>query len=336
MSEVPVSEQLCGFVDDLERTLSFEVGRTYDCDSILLCGVGGSAVSGDFAADCCLEESRVPIRLVKYPDLPAWAGTRTLAVVSSYSGNTAETLEMRRQAKERGCTVVAVTSGGELMRLSEEDGDFVARLPVGMQPRHAIGYMIGYTLAVIRAAGGPDLSGRIRGFIPSLRAYRDEVSVGDSCLARRLAAEFRGRVPVVCSDPCMSSVVFRWKTQINENAKFVAFCDTVPAFTRHGLDAWCSTERGDYLLVVLRGQPSEGLDVAVDRLSREGAPFTCIELGGGSSLEDMFRAIVLGDYISVFMARDRGIDPAEVRPVMQMKRKLASVLGSRRGRPRTP
>ena len=253
MSGISTRDQLFHFTDDLEASLDYDPGETFDCDNIILCGVGGSAVSGDFAADCCFTESLVPIRLSKYPDLPSWVGPRTLAVVSSYSGNTAETMEMYRQAKARGSTVVAVTSGGHLKAAAEEAGDKLVLLPEGMHPRHAIGYMIGYTLAVIHAAGGPDLSGRIKEFIPALREFRDEHALRPGCLARRLAAELSRKVPVICSDSSMRSVAFRWKTQVNENSKFVAFCDSVPLFNRGSLATWCDTIRDNYLLILLVG-----------------------------------------------------------------------------------
>lgn len=329
MADIPLSEQLFGFVDDLERTLDCDPAGPFDCDNIILCGVGGSAVSGDFAADCCFTRSVKPIRLVKIPDIPSWAGPRTLAVVSSYSGNTAETLEMYRQARDRGCLVVAVTSGGRLGELAEENGDRVMVLPKSMQPRHAIGYMIGYTLAIIRAAGGPDLSGEIRAFLPSLRAYRDANVLPEGCEARRLAASLEGKVPVVCSDASMRSVAFRWKTQINENSKFVAFCDSLPSFGSGSLEAWKGTSRSNYALVALIGcddpmcDSASALEATVSELESAGAPVTAVRLGGSSTLENMFRAIILGDYVSMHMAHARGIDPAEVRPVMQMKAKLS-------------
>lgn len=335
--QVPTRVQLRMFVDDLESSLSFDPGFTVDCDDIILCGVGGSAVSGDFAADCCFDDSLVHIRLVKYPDLPNWVGPRTMAVVSSYSGNTAETLEMYRQAKARGCTVVAVTSGGALMDRATAAGDRILSLPKGLHPRHAIGHMIGYTLAVIRAAGGPDLTNSIRSFIPSLRGYRDSVSAPDG-LARPLASALEGKVPVICSDRGMRSVAFRWKTQINENSKYVAFCEHVPEMTEM-IRAWSTTRRGNYVLVALRDMSSEGSAMGdlLEAMRGSGAEAIEVRLEGSTRLENMFRGIILGDYVSVIMADDRGIDAAEVRPVMQMKEKLGK-LGYRSfsTHPRTP
>ena len=329
MSGISTRDQLFHFTDDLEASLDYDPGETFDCDNIILCGVGGSAVSGDFAADCCFTESLVPIRLSKYPDLPSWVGPRTLAVVSSYSGNTAETMEMYRQAKTRGSTVVAVTSGGQLKAAAEGAGDKLVLLPEGMHPRHAIGYMIGYTLAVIHAAGGPDLSDRIKDFIPALREFRDEHALPSGCLARRLATELSRKVPVICSDSSMRSVAFRWKTQVNENSKFVAFCDSAPLLNRGSLATWCDTIRENYLLILLVGADDSMcnntlyLEAAAATLRESEAHVEVIRLGGSSTLENMFRAIILGDYMSIYMAERRGIDAAEVRPVMQMKAKLS-------------
>lgn len=330
MAGLSVDEQLFHFVDDLEASLDYDPGEHFDCDSILLCGVGGSAVSGDFAADCCITESSKYLCLMKYPEVPGWVGTRTLAVVSSYSGNTAETLHMYEQVKARGCRVVALTSGGRLRELASEGGDVLIPLPVDMHPRHAIGYMIGYTLAVIRSAGGPDLSGRIRSFIPALRAYRDEHAIPDGSTAHQLADAYEGKVPVICSDVRMQSVAFRWKTQVNENSKFVAFCESVPPFDGAGHVPWESTERDDYLLTVLLGAGDEEspLESMAEGLVASGSPVRIVRLGGSSPLESMFRAIILGDYMSLYMAERRGIDPAEVRPVMQLKAKLAKLLRS--------
>lgn len=318
---IPTGLQLYHFVDDLEKSLSEKVDLDIDCDEIILCGVGGSAVSGDFAADCCYEESKVPIRLIRYPDLPEWADSRTLAVLSSYSGNTAETLEMYRQAKARGCRIVVITSGGILMDKARAAGDDMMPLPVGMHPRHAIGYMIGYTLAVIRCAGGPDLSDRIKGFIPALREYRDSVS-SENGQAMAIVEGIMGTVPVICSDSYMRSVAFRWKTQVNENSKFVAFCESEPELRGH-IGAWSQDPRRECTVIVLRGDIPDPAALDDDIASMHGDQRAMVvHIDGATPLENMFRAIILGDYVSVHMAGIRGIDAAEVKPVMQMKAKL--------------
>lgn len=323
---VSISDQLFHFADDLETALSAPSSRTFECDTIVLCGVGGSAVSGDIVADCCAPRSSKPVISIHYPGMPSWVGPNTLVVVSSYSGNTAETLEMYNQATSRGCSVVALTSGGDLLRAASRDGATVIRLPEGMHPRHAIGHMIGHTLAVVRDAGGSDLTDEILSVIPSLREYRNAVS-GGSGRAKVLARELYGHVPVIVCDSRMRSVAFRWKTQINENSKFVAFCESAPPF-----DGWEHGDReGRCLPVILCGrtpgdeQASEGMDGIDASLNAIGHPHMMVEFEGSTWIETMFKAIILGDYMSVYMAEIRGIDPSEVKPVMQLKAKLASL-----------
>ncbi len=325
MTKLPTFKQLYRFIDDLERSLGYDPGLSIDCDNVVLCGVGGSAVSGYFVADCCMTKSLKPVRLVRYPGLPSWAGVRTLAVISSYSGNTAETMEMYREARIRGCSLVIVTSGGELRAVTEADGYHLVLLPEGLHPRHAIGYMIGFTLAVLRFAGCPDISYHIRGFVPSLREFRDTRAVPERCEARKLAGNLIGKVPVVCSDSSMASVAFRWKTQLNENSKMVAFCESFPLFGASALNGWLNDVHQNYELVFLMGDDPryKKLRDAAEAAKRAGCGVTVVELGGRTQLEDMFRAIILGDYVSVYIANLRGIDPAEVPPVIQMKAKLS-------------
>lgn len=314
-------EQLYHFVDDLHASLGFEVDRTFECDNIILCGVGGSAVSGDFVSDCCFSESTKYMRLMKYPDLPRWVDSRTLAIVSSYSGNTAETIEMYNQAKGHGCTVAVLTSGGRLQELAENNGDYLALLPEGMHPRHAIGFMIGYTLRIIEATGAVSMAERMAAIVPRLREFRDQIILGDDSPAKALAEKLQGRVPVVCSDSSMQSVAFRWKTQINENSKFVAFCESSPEVLDRevgGLDG----DTSPFLLVFL-DNGCQGISIFARKAEMAGVDSVHICLNGESNLENMFRAIILGDYTSILMAENRGIDSAEVRPVMQMKAKLA-------------
>ena len=316
------SEQLHAFVDDLGRTLGTDVGYTLNCRDIILCGMGGSAITSDVVADLCSPVSDKQITVVRSPLLPSWVGRGTLAIISSYSGNTAETLEMYHRAMMKGCTVVVLTSGGKLLEMATRDGAHIMTLPEGLHPRHSIGYMIGYTLAIMKAAGCPDMSDEIRSILPSLRDYRGMLE-GPMSIARTLASEYLDHVPVICSDSRMRSVVFRWKTQFNENSKYVAFCNQLPEFAYCGLESWKGTDDGNMALTVLKAYGDDpSVDRAIDSLSGSGTVFRVIDLGGSSEMEDMFRAIMLGDFTSIYMAEMRGIDSAEVKPVMLMKERL--------------
>ncbi|MFX8637184.1 SIS domain-containing protein, partial [Acinetobacter baumannii] len=85
---------------------------------------------------------RVPFAVSRAYTLPHWVGQGTLVLACSYSGNTEETLASYEEAKKRGASVIAVTSGGALGTLAHADGFPVVQVPGGQPPRTALGYML--------------------------------------------------------------------------------------------------------------------------------------------------------------------------------------------------
>ena len=335
MSQViPTSEQLHMFVDNLEEALGYDVGFRVQCRNIVLCGMGGSAISGDIVCGCYQGISRLPIAVNKSPDLPAWVDGDSFVIISSYSGNTLETVEMYKQALARGAKMVVMTSGGILAEKAAEDGVFVKMLPDDMHPRHAIGYMIGYTAAFVRAAGCSDISYKIRSAIPGLRDYRDFLE-GNPSYTRGLAEKFMSTIPVIMSDSALAPVAFRWKTQFNENSKYVAFNGSTSEFKYGGFLPWVRTSGLPFTLAILSGGGASGEDAALiesmESLDASGTDYLVIGLGGTEPMEDVFRAIMLGDRISLEMAEIRGIDAGAVPPIRRLKDKLLDMPGNTDG-----
>ncbi len=335
---LPTDVQLRRFVNDLNASVDFDPEPFEGCENIILCGMGGSAISGDVVSDCCFTGSQVPIRVVKFPRIPRWAGPSTLAVLSSYSGNTIETVEMYNDARKAGCKICVITSGGIMRRKAEENGDILILLPDDMHPRHSVGLMIGYTLSLVRAAGGPDLSDEIHAIVPGLREFRASMEDrSESGLAWRMAGRFLETVPVICADSSMKSVVLRWKTQINENSKHVAFCGTLPD-SKACIDESVDLYGKENLLLTLLSGTDDAMCTGtsfVEDLASElyegGREFEYVKLDGSSTLDNLFRALILGDYISLYMAEMREIDSAEVKPIRRLKSKIRSMPSNTEG-----
>ncbi len=314
MKEKTVKEQLHGFPDDLRFALGWNPG-TFDCDNVLLCGMGGSAISGAIAADMFMEKSKIPLVTVKNFSIPAWASERTLAIVSSYSGNTVETLKMYKAVKDAGCNIVAITSGGKLKDLCDKDGVLVKILPTNMQPRHSIGFMIGYTIAILEGCGCVCASEDMARILDSLESYRDFLESEDgSVMIDRMVDRLQGSVPTIVSDGFMQSVAFRWKTQVNENSKFVAFCGSFSEYDCKAMGKWAKEGDKNLILVALG-------NVA----NAENPKRIVINFGKEDPVEGAFLAIMLGDHISMRMAEKRGIDPESVAPIKGLKSKLAKM-----------
>src|SRR5262249_59149567 len=119
---------------------------------VIVAGMGGSAASGDFLAGCAAERLDVPVLVHRGYDLPAMAGERDLVIASSYSGDTVESLSAAHAALSRGCSLVAVTSGGRLAALARERGVPRVTLPAGLMPRMALGYLFFPLLGILKSA----------------------------------------------------------------------------------------------------------------------------------------------------------------------------------------
>ena len=332
MTEIlPVSKQLHDFIDDLERCLQYEYDGKIDCDNIVLCGMGGSAISGNVVADYCLERSDKPVVSIMNACLPNWVNKRTLVIISSYSGNTLETLESYKQALNIGCQRVVITSGGILKELAEKNNDPLIMLPDNLHPRHSIGYMIGYNFGVIRAASSLKMPDDVLESIESIRQYRDKLEDKENGPAMKLAGQFIDYIPVICSYSNIQSIIFRWKTQFNENSKYVAFCTTISEFVYSDLKGWINNRRPNYALIIIVDDEKRIRDdfyasKLIVYLRDHNVPYHLISLGGKTSMENMLRALILGDYISVYMAEIQGIDPSGVPPIASLKQKLKPLI----------
>ena len=329
---LPVNEQLYGFVDDLEKCLSFNFDKIIDCDNIVLYGMGGSAISGNVVADYCFKRTNKPVVPIMSTSLPGWINERTLAIVSSYSGNTLETIEAYSRLLKTGCTIIIITSGGYLKQFAKKYDNILIDLPDNLHPRHSIGYMIGYTLGIIRSVCKMESFDDILNSLPSLKNYRDELIRKDG-IAHRLAECYAGKVPVICSYNDIQSIIFRWKTQFNENSKYVAFCTTISEFYYSNLNGWMDEKNKDYVLTLVIDENNhlkdENLDKMIGLLKERKIKYQKIALSGKSSTEILFRALMLGDYISIHLAEIQGVDPSGVPPVTMMKKKLKNILENR-------
>lgn len=327
---IPTHEQLHDFIDDLERCLRYDYPENIECEKIILCGMGGSAISGNIVADYCIESSNKPIIPLMNASLPNWVDNNTLLIISSYSGNTLETLEVYKQSLSIGCKRVVITAGGKLEILAKKNKDPLIILPNNLHPRHSIGYMIGYIFGVIRASTnmvGPD---DILDSIDALKKYRDSIE-DKKGLAMQLAKDFVNHIPVICSYSNIQSIVFRWKTQFNENSKYVSFCTTMSEFVYSDLKGWINGQRDNYyLLIIVDDDKCIEDDIYASKLvgylTDHRVKYRLLSLGGKTHSENMFRALMLGDYVSIYMAEIQNIDPSGVPPITLLKTKLKPII----------
>jgi glucose/mannose-6-phosphate isomerase len=142
-------DDLAKFSEQIEYALSNYHNHNLSAanfDNIILSGLGGSGIAGRIAKSFLFDKSTLPIEVISDYELPSYASKRTLAIMSSYSGNTEETLAMYEAASKNGCTICVITTGGKLEEWAKRDQHIVYNALPGFQPRMALGYSLTYLI----------------------------------------------------------------------------------------------------------------------------------------------------------------------------------------------
>jgi glucose/mannose-6-phosphate isomerase len=298
---------------------------------IFIVGMGGSAIGGDVFAAWLADRTRVPIQVVRDYRLPAYARPEDLLIAVSYSGNTEETLAATTQAIKLGCRIVAITSGGTLRDLVRANEMRVLPVPTGLPPRGAFGHMFG-TLAGL---GGDwalgDLAAELRQAITHLEGLRTRLRPESGVRANRakaLAIRIRTVVPVIYGTGPFVAIARRWQTQLNENSKVLAFSSTFPEADHNELVGWMEDSRAKVHRAILLRDPDEApdirrqLDITVSLMSRK-TKVEQIHDDGPTLVSRMLGTLFLGDYVSLYLAALRRVDPLVLKPIQALKAKLA-------------
>jgi glucose/mannose-6-phosphate isomerase len=298
---------------------------------LVVCGMGGSAIGGDLALAALGDRATRPITVVRGYALESWIPPESLVLCASYSGATEETLACFEAAGAAGTQRVALTTGGALAELARAEGVPVIGVPAGMQPRAAVVYMtVGALECAALCGAAPALHAEIDTATGLLERLVEEWGPGapEDSLAKRVARELDGTIPVVHGAASTVAVAQRWSTQINENAKSPAFSNKLP---EAGHNQICGWERGraeaPFSGVFLRDPDQHPrvhrqIELMAAEVERTGAPVVQLESRGESRLERVLSLVLLGDIVSVYMAVLAGIDPTPVEALERFKASL--------------
>ena len=301
--------------------------------SVVCCGMGGSAVAGDVLKASFRDRLGLPVEVNRSPILPAFAGPHTLVVVSSYSGNTAETLAAFHEAVDRGCRVLAITGGGTLEDECAARGLPAVRVPGGLQPRAAVGHLTFAMLGALEAAGlAPRLTDDVAEVVEVLTTGVAQLSPGvprERNQAKGLAEAVGERIPVVWgTDGVASIAAMRWKTQMNENGKIPAFFSSMSELDHNEVVGWTSPYGDRCAVIGLRhdaepGEISPRFPLSADIAREAGAVYEEVRTTTRSALATLFGLVIVGDFTSCYVALRRGVDPTPVAVIDRLKAALA-------------
>lgn len=306
-----------------------------DVDRVVVLGMGGSGIGGSLlAAWAVAAGAKTPVMVVRGYTPPAYVDARSLVLASSNSGNTEEILSGTDAVIAAGAKVVVMTTGGKLLEVAKQH-----RLPAFTysytgEPRSALGWSFASLLAICGRAGVlPDAGADLRGATEHMRSLRREISAEApeaSNAAKQLARRLNGKLPAFIGAEALTPVAYRWRTQVNENAKSWGIADELPEMNHNAQAGYGLAKEILPLLhvVFLRhasAHPRIALRVgATSETMREaGVETEILEVPGPSVLTQMLWAVHFGDFASYYLSVLNGVDASPVPGIESLKRVLA-------------
>lgn len=309
--------------------LSIDKGQI---SNICFAGMGSSAVGADLIRAYSYKTCPYPIQIIRHYDIPDWIDENTLFIGCSFSGNTEETISALNTARENGAQTIAVTSGGDLMlKAAKEEFDYI-KIPGGMVQRAALGYNFLPLYRIFQQLGISDEGEEaLEETYRYLSEQNELLTDTDDNEALNLAEQLNDTLPVIYSDSTMMEPInTRWETQFEENAKTLAYGNTLPEMTHNEIVGWERivhlTGRLSVIMLVDKDdneRVKRRMEIVNELIKDQTASIHVLNTRGNSRLTRMFSLIQLADWTSFYLAILNSTDPTPVAKIDLLKSKLA-------------
>ncbi len=317
-----------------KATLQIDFSKVHH---IVFAGMGGSAISGDLVAAYLADRLTVPATINREYSLPAFVNEHTLVIGSSYSGNTEETLSAVQQALDKGAQVVAISSNGSMETLARQKGFSLIKIPGGLPPRQALGYL--FVPLLLMLTNSPLTHGEVENLdetikvIGELQKRFDPAKSQGNNLAHHIAQTLYHTIPVIYTAVnYLQPVTVRWRNQFNENSKIMAFSNVFPELNHNEIMGWEGPPEVNRLFrVIILRDPAESernqqrVEITKAIIKDKGIPVLEIFAEGNSHLTRMFSLIYTGDWASYYLAMINEKDPIRIDSIDLLKKKLSEL-----------
>jgi glucose/mannose-6-phosphate isomerase len=338
---------MLGEIDNLPDQLgsAYRLGLRHDLPEwkdirqVVIAGMGGSAIGADLLASYCASRAPVPVFVQRDYGLPYFArGTETLVICSSHSGNTEETLDAFEAARQAGCRMIAVSTGGELARRAGENDIPVWTFEHSGQPRAAVGFSFGLLLAMFQRMGFlPDQQSELDDALAAMKTSQQNIRAGVPAAnnpAKRCAGQLMGRWVTIMGSGLLTTVARRWKGQINEVAKAGANFEFLPEANHNTLAGTMHPEEvlNPHTMTLFLRSPSDHprnrlrAELTHKAFMLEGMNADFVDARGNTPLAHMWTLILFGDYVAYYLAMGYGVDPTPIQALVDFKKAMADAI----------
>lgn len=295
--------------------------------NVLISGLGGSGIGGSIASELIASETIIPINVCKTYFIPNYVNENTLVIISSYSGNTEETINALELAIEKKAKIVCVTSGGKIEEIAKTKQLDLILIPSGMPPRACLGYSLTQLFFILKHFGiiKSDFETALKISIELLKQEEKDILKQ----AKEVAKKLMNKIPVIYTTTYNEGIAIRLRQQINENSKMLCWHHVFPEMNHNELVGW--TEKNEQLAVVLLrdhddySRNKSRIEISKSIFNKYTSTIIELYSKGNTSIEKAIYLIHLGDWISLFLAELKGIDPVEVSIINHLKSELSKI-----------
>jgi glucose/mannose-6-phosphate isomerase len=315
---------------EITRNLTFSFKKD-DIENVVITGMGGAAIAGDMIKSLTVDSAHIPVIMNRSYSLPSFVNDKTLVIILSYSGDTEETVSAANHALERNAHCVGISSGGYIASLATSDRFDLIKITPDLSSRSALAYFL---IGIWRTfqnldifAEGDDLLIETGHFIAEQIAIFSNLEENEPA---ELAEEILDSLPVIySSDGILKPINLRWRNQIQEYAKTLAYGGILPEMNHNEIVGWERTshlmgrvsciqliDENDHYRVQRR------MDISAELIEPHAVAYQRVRAVGPCPLRRMIYMVLFGDFMAYYLAILSETDPAPITKIDLLKTKL--------------
>jgi glucose/mannose-6-phosphate isomerase len=297
-----------------------------DFKNIIFCAIGGSALPINVLNS--IIKTTIPIYIHRDYGLPSWANKESLIICISYSGNTEEGLSSLKEAIDKNLKVITIASGGKFEELARQNNLLFAKIPSGIQPRLAIGYIFSTAVKILINAGIlKDIAFEVLDLAEDLRNINLELEKE----GKKIANKITKKIPIIYSSNNFSIVARIWKIKFNENSKIPSFFNYFPELNHNEMVGFTGIKKlgaKNFALIILKDESDherikKRMKLTANLIKKSGVKVEFIDIKNGSLMFKIFSTLLLGDWVSYYTALNQKINPTPVNMVEDFKKQMS-------------
>ena len=296
-------------------------------NNIIICGMGGSAIGGDFVKTILLKKINIPIYVNRDYFLPKWVNENSLVILCSYSGNTEETISCLKEVEKLNINPFIISSGGELLSAAKKSNYYYVKLPEGIQPRAAFGYSASLLLLLLNKIDivDKDIIDDLYFAIDELKKSSDEFSsVNDENNAILFASKIHDKYPLIYGTSSTDVISLRFRCQLAENTKILSSHFMMPEQNHNDIEGFNKLISDDHILIWiydLEDQPENinRMNITSELLSNTVKNHYFFKEDGKSLVSRTLKLIYFFDWVSFYGSIFNNINPTPVNKILQLK-----------------